>query len=297
MKKKHFTALIFIVLLCILSFTACDTKQNSENVDRVITEEKKEEKTEFTDTEEEKGQELSETEENAAEEEREELTDREYDSVSDKVYRQILLELIEKGIFVQQEGVRTKCDGMPYDNTYSVMDVDNDGKEELLIHFGNTFSMAGMVLYIYDYDRDTEEIYIEYMGFPDITIFENGYLKEGASHNHGRSDLDDFWPYSLYLYNEETDIYENVACVDAWQKVRMDMEPDPDFPTDKDTDGDGIVYYDWGKDYYQPQTIMDNAEYEKWCENYNTAKKIEILWYPIISEEKYNEMHSDTAAG
>lgn len=126
----------------------------------------------------------------------------------------------------------------------------------LIVLFG-VLSLAGCGIE----EPEEDEVYIEYAGFPEITIYENGYLKEEASHNHGRSNLDDFWPYYLYQYNEETDIYERTACMDAWEQR------------------------------------VEDAEYEKWCENYNTAKKIEILWYPIISEEKYNEMHSDTAAG
>lgn len=213
------------------------------------------------------------------------------DAEEDEVYGNILQEIIENGIFPATAGA--VCEGMPYDNTYSVMDVDGDGRKELLINYSNTFSYGGMVLYIYDYDRNTKEVYIEYAGFPDMTIYENGYLKEEASRNHGRSNLDDFWPYYLYQYNEETDIYERTACMDAWEQ----REAETEFPIGKDTDGDGIVYYDFADDYYEPQNIMDNAEYEKWCENYNTAKEIEILWYPIISEEKYNEMHTDAAVG
>ena len=86
--------------------------------------------------------------------------------------------------------------------------------------------------------------------------------------------------------------------MDAWQqRISEDVEPDPDFPVEKDLDGDGVVYYDMVENYYAPVMIMDNAEYEKWCEQYNKANTKEIQWYPIITEEEYNERYPSTAVG
>lgn len=96
------------------------------------------------------------------------------------------------------------------------MDIDDDGKEELLINYANAPHMAGMVLYIYDYVPETKEIYIEYRGWPDMRVYDNGYIKENASHNHGRSNLSYFWPYSLLQYDKTTDRYECIAYIDAW---------------------------------------------------------------------------------
>lgn len=216
--------------------------------------------------------------------------------IEDNVYRDLITEMLDTGTFPASGG--TPFNGNAYDNTYSVLDVDGDGKEELLINFGNAFSMAGMVYYVYDYDRVTGEIYIEHAGFPDMTFYGNGYMKEEASHNHGRSSLDDFWPYSLYKYNAQTDKYEAVVLMDAWQQqISEDSEPDPAFPIEKDEDGDGIVYYDMSGNYYAPSMIMDNAEYEEWCEQYNTGNIKPIKWYPIITEEEYNEKYPSNAVG
>lgn len=216
--------------------------------------------------------------------------------MEDEVYRNLVMEMLDTGTFPATGG--TPYNGMPYENTYAVMDIDDDGKEELLINFGNAHSMAGMVLYIYDYNRTTGEVYVEYAGFPGMTVYDNGYIKEEASHNHGRSALEDFWPYALLKYDVETDTYEQVANIDAWQRtISEDSEPDPEFPREKDLDGDGIVYYDISISYYEPTMIMDNAEYEKWCEQYNTGNQKEIKWHPIITREEYDEMHPSTAVG
>lgn len=216
--------------------------------------------------------------------------------IEDEVYRDLMMEMLDTGTFPATGG--TPYNGMPYENTYAVMDIDDDGKEELLINFANAYSVAGMVLYIYDYNRTTGEVYVEYAGFPDMTVYDTGYIKEEASHNHGRSNLEDFWPYALLKYDVETDTYEQVANIDAWQRtISEDSEPDPEFPREKDLDGDGIVYYDISISYYEPTMIMDNAEYSKWCEQYNTGNKKEIKWHPIITREEYDEMHPSTAVG
>ena len=74
-----------------------------------------------------------------------------------------------------------------------------------MINFANADSMAGMVLYIYDYHRETKEVYIEYAGWPEMTVYDNGYIKEEASYNHGRSNIEEFWPYSLFIYNDKAE--------------------------------------------------------------------------------------------
>ncbi len=215
--------------------------------------------------------------------------DTDYQNIEDEVYRNLILEMMKTGTFPATDG--TPCSGMIYDNSYSVTDIDDDGKEELLISYANASCMAGMVLYIYDYDRETKEIYIEYAGWPNMTVYDNGYIKEEASHNHGRSNLDDFWPYALLKYNDQIDKYEYIASIDAWQyQISEDIDPDPEFPKEKDLDGDGIVYYFISENYYEPTQIMDNAEYAAWCEQYSEGSTKEIIWYSIISEKKYYEM-------
>lgn len=219
-----------------------------------------------------------------------------YQSIEDDVYQMLVQEMIETEVFPATDGIQ--CSGMPYDNRYSVMDIDDDGKDELIINYANASCMAAMVLLIYDYDRKTGEIYTEYVGWPHMTIYDNGYIKADASHNHGRSDLDYFWPYSLSLYNAENDKYEFVASIDAWQyQIAEDMEPDPEFPNEKDIDGDGIVYYDISENYYEPTLIMDNDEYDIWCKKYTEGKEKKITWNQIISEEKYYEMFPVHAVG
>lgn len=190
--------------------------------------------------------------------------------ISDEVYKNLITELVETNIFPVSN---LPADGIPCKQSYAVADIDEDGKEELLINYSGANSMAGTVYYIYDYDRTTGEVYIEHMGWPGASFYDNGYIIEEASHNHGRSNLDDFWPYQIITYDAAKDRYESLTHVDAWQK---DIIPE-DFPKDADKDGDGIVYYTASQSYI-PTVFMDRAEYDRWCKQYNTGKLKEICW-------------------
>lgn len=212
--------------------------------------------------------------------------------VEDPVYRDLITEMLDTGKF---PAGGSEWYGNPYDNYYAIADVDMDGQDELIIYFPNGFAMAAMVYYVYDYDRTTGEPYIQCSGFPDFTIYDNGYMIEMASHNHGRSNLDDFWPYSVLKYNEQTDTYECIAHMDAWQQEYN--SGNLEFPEEKDADGDGVVYYNWtAEEWDNPSLVMDNAEYEMWYQEITEGDVIQITRYPIISEEEYYELYPQPEA-
>lgn len=212
--------------------------------------------------------------------------------VEDPVYRDLITEMLDTGKF-PAEG--SEWYGNPYDNYYAVADVDTDGQDELIIYFPNGFAMAAMVYYVYDYDRTTGKPYIQCFGFPDFTMYDNGYIIEMASHNHGRSNMDDFWPYRVLKYNEQTDTYECIANMDAWQQEYN--SGNLEFPEETDADGDGVVYYNWtAEEWDNPSLVMDNAEYEMWYQEITEGNAIEITRYPIISEDEYYELYPQPEA-
>lgn len=210
--------------------------------------------------------------------------------ITDETYRELITQLIETNHFPV---CNYEADWLVYNQSYAIMDIDEDGREELILNYSNASAMAGMVYYVYDYNRTTGEVYIECAGYPDVDFLDNGYVKEEASHNHGRSELDDFWPYHLLVYNEEMDQYETIAQIDAWQK---ELYPN-DFPDDADKDGDGIVYYTADIQFWSPTAFMDKEEYEIWCEQYNTGTAKKIQWKPIISLEDYQAIYMQDAVG
>ncbi len=168
------------------------------------------------------------------------------------------------------------------DNYYKIMDIDEDGREELIINYRNADHSAGMVLYIFEY-KDGE--FHEQLATDCLeTFYDNGRIIVEWSHNHGRSSLDDFWPYYVYQYDKETDTYQMEIIVDAWQKSMTVELTYGRFPEETDKDGDGIVYYLMNTENYEPEVIMDRAEYEQWlAELTKGAKEIAMEYETLAS--------------
>lgn len=147
-------------------------------------------------------------------------------------------------------------------NQFAVYDIDKDGAEELIIAYTTTYN-AGMVTIIYDFDEDFGKVREELAEYPSLTFYDNGAVQADLSHNHGLGG--EFWPYTLYQYDQETDTYTVAAEVDAWDKsyVEKDYEGNA-FPQEADTDGDGIVYYIMTNGIYEHKDPVDLEEYEQW---------------------------------
>lgn len=173
------------------------------------------------------------------------------------------------------------------ENKFAVYDVDSDGKDELLIAYTST-STAGMIGIIYDYDSESGAVREEFSEFPALQCYNNGVIEASWSHNQGLAG--EFWPYTLYQYNQEADTYVKVGMADAWDKSlsEVNFEGEP-FPEETDADGDGIVYYIMTEEY-KLDTPVDGEEYNKWRNSYvGEAKQIEIPFINL-TEENINEI-------
>lgn len=122
------------------------------------------------------------------------------------------------------------------DSTFAVADVDGDGREELVVNYLDS-SMAGMQGFVCEYLPDTGMMKIELIEFPDLTFYDNGVALAGWSHNQGKGG--EFWPYSAYVHQADSDTYKYVGAADAWDR---EFWPE-DYPEDVDTSGTGRVYY------------------------------------------------------
>lgn len=199
-------------------------------------------------------------------------------------YGKVLWDAYQQGVLPDGGGLDYVCMEAAEENYFSIMDIDGDGKEELLLFWVNA-SMAGNVGYVFGYDGGT--VHLELTEFPIMTFYDNGAVKADWSHNQGLAG--DFWPYNVYLYDAEKDVYQFVGAVDAWDKsLREDNEQGVMFPEDIDADGDGILYYllptDW--DWSDRQNFLaDGSEYEKWRDNYfGDAKEIPIQTKELTEE-------------
>ena len=187
-----------------------------------------------------------------------------------------------------------KADEIPSRIAYAVLDVDGDGRDELILQNANTI-MAGQTERIYDYDGAAFRE--EFSDFPALTYYDNGVIRADWSHNQGWAG--EFWPHYLYRYDAGSDAYENMGAVDAWNES---LHP-TGFPNDVDQDGDGMVYFlltdNWGfaaylepasgeKYYTYEQPPVDGAEYLAWRDSLlQGASPVEIPYQTVNVELIY----------
>lgn len=166
------------------------------------------------------------------------------------------------------------------ENQFAVCDVDGDGREELVIQYLTANMVAGMRALIYDTDENGG-LRLQFSEFPNLTFYDNGAIQAGWSHNQGLAG--DFWPYTLYVYNPESDLYRDVGSVDAWSR---DFQPQ-NYPVDTDTSNSGFVYYvyrDMGTEYGVIPPV-DESEYLQWREEYLAgAAELEMPWQSLTAE-------------
>ncbi|MDC7278066.1 hypothetical protein NXH64_00985 [Butyrivibrio fibrisolvens] len=207
-------------------------------------------------------------------------------------YKDILVKFMESGVLHMAdrdiETPEAEMNTVLKYSSFAVADIDNDDIDELIVYYDDA-CMAGMIAVIYDY-IDGKARY-KFMEFPNLSIYENGTIEAGWSHNQGYAG--DFWPYNLYYYNPDTNEYDAVGSVDAYDKgvyecnkEVLDANGSP-FPAGTDKDGNGFVYYIYenGLEDYQKIEPVDDEEYQKWLKQYtDDTNKISLDFYRITNE-------------
>lgn len=188
-------------------------------------------------------------------------------------------------------------DEMSTEYRYAITDIDGDGFEELLL-MQETGVMASMDYLILD--GQGGQLRAELEEFPSLTFYENGYVRADASHNQGLAG--DFWPYALYRYDAESDSYQRIARVDAWdgRLHPQDYAGNP-FPKDADVSGAGIVYYVagdgalYGQDGALAPAPMDQADFEKWEASWQGSGA--VVEFSLENEIVTDDLLTQGAAG
>ena len=163
---------------------------------------------------------------------------------------------------------------------FGIGDVDNDGKEELILLYESGVT-AYAIGYILGYDTDTKEIHIQLDEYPYFVFLENGNVKALASHNQTWGKM---WPYSLYQYNTEKDVYELAGIVWSEDKAIFEVNGVSErYPDYADISGTGTVYYideeTWGT------TPTDEKEYLLWLkEQQGNSEEVKIEYLAFTEE-------------
>ncbi len=169
-------------------------------------------------------------------------------------------------------------------NQFSICDIDGDGRDELIVVYTTT-SVATQMQLIYDYHDG--ELHCEFSEYPMNVFFDNGVIKAAWSHNQGLGG--EFWPFSLYQYDEASDSYALVGMVDAWDKNMSDKDMDGNaFPTDADTTGTGILYYVMQGGEYDTSEPVDISVYEAWYNSYVGDASELTITYTALTEDNIN---------
>ena len=173
------------------------------------------------------------------------------------------------------------------DNHFAIFDIDNDGEEELVTEFC-TGPTAALEINIYGYDSQSGETFSELCEYYGATVYDNGIIIAPASHNQGRAG-ENFWPYTIYVYDPLRDVYLNMTWVDAWDRQVADGADwgEIPFPEEVDEDGDGVVYYVSTDGGYAPQADpVDGPAYEAWRDSLlGGIAQVEIPWRPLTEED------------
>lgn len=130
-----------------------------------------------------------------------------------RAFGEVLWNVYFKGVVPDGEKLDYTGTESVQENLFTVMDVDGDGQEELLLFWVNAF-MGGQNCFIFGY-RDGA-VYEELRAFPLLTFYDNGMIKADWSHNHNLGL--DFWPYHVYRYDEESGAYQYAGGVDTWDR-------------------------------------------------------------------------------
>lgn len=201
-------------------------------------------------------------------------------------YRQVLRDILEQQVF--PNGLELGYDDTDLSlNKFAVTDIDEDGKQELLIVYTTTY-YGGNTLMVYDYSEDTGELREELRAFPGVSFLGGGMAKANMSHNH--SDSFNVWPYSVYVYDFTGDRYLPAYQISGWEK---ELKPDG-FPEEVDADGDGLIYIISDANDHSLTLYEDTREYERWARHMSLDGEAVFIPWKSLTDENIVRIGVDT---
>ncbi len=280
MKGKRKKILVLLLALSLLFTAACaksaDTQQPEETKAPAETQSPAETQTPA------EAEQPGEPEQEAVQqpEQPEESGYSEYNAKAEEAYRTALETFAVLGTLPgsEEEIYYSEYADGDWSNRYAILDIDGDGKDELVLRIAQTIT-AAMQENIYAYDEETGELVAEMAAYPLCEYFQGGKaVKSGWSHGTG-GENPDFWPFNVFYYNEETDEYEFCGyCAQASLKAMEEMGWADRFPSESDKDGDGVIYeitnettgnLDW----------VDEDGYQFWLNNmFGSEPALDIPW-------------------
>ena len=163
----------------------------------------------------------------------------------------------------------------------AVADVDGDGTAELLFFIEGT-CVRDSAEYVYRYSEEKNAFELEFEYSAGCNYYQNGVIKAKPLYS-GFIYQDDFWPYSVFQYDENKNEFVLTASVEEIPKV---PENPDNFPEEYDKDGDGKVYI-----ISQGESVayMDEKEYLAWEKQVFWMPEMKIDWCELGSNKELLE--------
>ena len=152
-------------------------------------------------------------------------------------------------------GKELELDGDIEKNRFAVVDIDGDGRDELILEVTQTVPEERFTA-VYDIDADGDlrrEVRYE----AEVTFWSSGVVI--ASYPDAAEHGDDFIPYAAAQYDKEQDTYTEFAYVSALDRDTLAAHGlEDEYPSGADKSRSGRVYCISG------DTPVDVTEYETW---------------------------------
>ena len=163
----------------------------------------------------------------------------------------------------------------------AVADVDGDGTAELLFFIEGT-CVRDSAEYVYRYSEEKNAFELEFEYSAGCNYYQNGVIKAKPLHS-GFIYQDDFWPYSVFQYDENKNEFVLTASVEEIPKA---PENPDNFPEEYDKDGDGKVYI-----ISQGESVkyLDEQEYLAWKKQIFWMPEMKIDWCELGSNKELLE--------
>ena len=163
----------------------------------------------------------------------------------------------------------------------AVADVDGDGTAELLFFIEGT-CVRDSAEYVYRYSEEKNAFELEFEYSAGCNYYQNGVIKAKPLYS-GFIYQDDFWPYSVFQYDENKNEFVLTASVEEIPKA---PENPDNFPEEYDKDGDGKVYI-----ISQGEAVkyLDEQEYLAWKKQIFWMPEMKIDWCELGSNKELLE--------
>jgi|GEM_PF-4654870 len=192
-------------------------------------------------------------------------------------YKAAIIRINEKHETPDLQHKMNPVNGSYENSSYAVKDVDNDGREELLLRFMDGGKDNFEAIYEYDPASDYFRCELFQSESTDLEIYKNGSVKACWTNTSGLNP--EFVPFNIYVYNEETDKYDYRGYIESWDVTYSETDNEGNaFSTKHDLDENGIIYaMQFDKDY-EYSFIYDDADFKELSDKLFSSKTHKLSW-------------------